>query len=106
MKVLTKCVNIENQEFVLIQDESNNEKFYGTIPYSELDENGVMKRELNGLQICISFESPSEAILERNRSIVANRLMKQFKEDGQDEMQCIISLMQHPEYLKFFKEVQ
>ena len=56
LKVITKKVIIEDEEFVLVEltrtDDGN--RFFGTIPYSELDEKGCMKRELNGFEMCIN----------------------------------------------------
>ena len=56
MEVLTKCVDFENEKFVLFKDKKaglpeyyKNGEYYGTIPYTELDENGKLKRRLNGL---------------------------------------------------------
>lgn len=69
MKVLTKNVNIENKEFVLVQSSDakyhnkreNNNTFYGLIPYDEIDEQGRMKRALNGFEMGIA-DSISETI--------------------------------------------
>ena len=68
MEVLTKCVVIENEKFVLIRDKKEglpecykNGEYYGTIPYTELDENGKLKRQLNGFEIGI--ENSAEAAL-------------------------------------------
>ena len=69
MKVLTKNVNIENKEFVLVQGSNakyhnkreNNDTFYGLIPYDEIDEQGRMKRALNGFEMGIA-DSISETI--------------------------------------------
>lgn len=69
MKVLTKNVNIENKEFVLVQGSDakyhnkreNNNTFYGLIPYDEIDEQGRMKRALNGFEMGIA-DSISETI--------------------------------------------
>ena len=60
LKVLTKCVNIRNEEFVMVEitRTDNGMKFIGTIPYSELDEHGRMKRELNGLEMCLADDIP------------------------------------------------
>lgn len=70
MKVLTKLVSIENEEFVLIQDTTKDGKeYFGTIPYSELDEKGCMKRALNGFEMCISFNNISEALDRRYDAI-------------------------------------
>ena len=48
MKVVVKRVVIENEEFALIKDTCERGVYYGTIPYSELDENGKLQRRLNG----------------------------------------------------------
>lgn len=69
MKVLTKNVCIENKEFVLVQSSDakyhnkreNNNTFYGLIPYDEIDEQGRMKRALNGFEMGIA-DSISETI--------------------------------------------
>lgn len=68
MEVLTKCVILDDEKFVLIKDKSEkltefykNGEFYGTIPYAELDENGKLKRRLNGFEIGI--ENSAEAAL-------------------------------------------
>ena len=69
MKVLTKNVNIENKEFILVQGSDakyhnkreNNNTFYGLIPYDEIDEQGRMKRALNGFEMGIA-DSISETI--------------------------------------------
>lgn len=65
MTVLANYVTIENEDFVLIGDITNGQKYYGTIPYSEIDKTENLKRELNGLDICISFLSAEEAIEKR-----------------------------------------
>lgn len=55
MKVITKLVSIKDEKFVLIKDtDKNYGDYYGTIPYSELDEKGRMTRALNGFEMCIA----------------------------------------------------
>lgn len=78
MKVLTKYVNLMGEEFVLISDSSEGKTFFGTIPYSELDSEGRMKRTLNGFEMCISFNSVAEALENRNNQIKVDR----FKAEG------------------------
>lgn len=84
MKVVVKKVVIENEEFVLIKDNSANGTYYGTIPYCELDEKGKLKRTLNGYDMAIvlldkcveSGESPlCAAIEERKRRIPLDRFI-------------------------------
>jgi len=69
MRVRTQKVNIESQNFVLIEDTQNGKHFFGTIPYTELDENGCMKRALNGFQMCVRDTIP-EAIACRKQSVI------------------------------------
>lgn len=71
MEVLTKCVILDDEKFVLIKDKSEkltefykNGEFYGTIPYAELDEHGKLKRQLNGFEIGIEA-SAGEALRSR-----------------------------------------
>lgn len=83
MKVITKTVTIEDKKFVLVQDQSEKLKgiadyqdgiYYGTIPYAELDEQGKLKRPLNGLEMCIQ-NTINEAIRQR----LIQEKLKQFK---------------------------
>lgn len=90
MKVITKCVNIENEEFVLILDEHEGRKYFGTIPYTELDENGKMKRALNGFEIAISFKSIADAIERRKENIKIERLVNAYMKEGLTREQAAI----------------
>lgn len=90
MKVVTKSVVIENEEFVLIKDtDKNYGEYYGTIPYTELDEEGKMKRELNGFEICVEH-TIAEALERRKSSIIRERLVKEYLAQGMDRMTAII----------------
>jgi hypothetical protein len=73
MKVITKRVTIEDQEFALVKGEYNGKTYCGTIPYSETDENGKLKRELNGHDMCISFMGIGDAILQRKNRIAVEK---------------------------------
>lgn len=84
MKVVIKKVVIENEEFVLIKDNFASGVYYGTIPYNELDENGKLKRTLNGYDMAIVLQdkcaednkSPiCAAIEERTRRIPIDRFI-------------------------------
>ena len=84
MEVITKCVVIENEKFVLIRDKKEglpecykNGEYYGTIPYAELDEHGKLKRQLNGFEIGIEA-SASEALRYRMLQI----RLKKFDEEN------------------------
>lgn len=84
IKVLTEYVLIEDEEFALITNEHEGRKFYGTIPYSEL-EGGKMKRPLNGFEMCISFEGIPQAIERREKHI----LIERFKKEGHTEEELL-----------------
>lgn len=84
MKVLTKNVLIEGEEFFLISDIHEGQKYYGTIPYSEV-ENGRLKRQLNGFEMCISFEGIPQAIERREKHI----LIERFKKEGHTEEELL-----------------
>lgn len=84
MEVITKCVVIENEKFVLIRDKKEglpecykNGEYYGTIPYEELDEHGKLKRQLNGFEIGIEA-SAGEALRYRMLRI----RLKKFDEEN------------------------
>ncbi len=94
MKVVVKRVVIENEEFALIKDTCERGVYYGTIPYSELDENGKLQRRLNGYDMAIVFldmcvirnESPlCAAIKERERRIPLDRYIA----EGHSEQEII-----------------
>ncbi len=98
MTVITKKVVIENEEFVLIKDNSANGVYYGTIPYSELDENGKLKRQLNGYDMAIVFETAAhvesamyKAIKERQRRIPLDR----FIAEGHTKEEIIQFILAH-----------
>lgn len=79
MKVLTKNVNLMGEEFVLISDKTADGKtYFATIPYSELDSEGRMKRALNGFEMCLSFNTVAEALENRTNQIKVDR----FKAEG------------------------
>ena len=99
MKVVVKKVVIENEEFVLVKDNSLYGVYYGTIPYCEFDENGKLKRQLNGhdmaivmLDKCVELgESPiSAAIVERERRIPIDRFIAEGHTE-QEIMQFILA---------------
>lgn len=104
MKVLTKCVSFENQEFVLIKDISpKGEVYYGTIPFTEIDERGHLKRVLNGFDMEISFNSISEALDNRRRSVVIKRLMEPFLSKGMDITEVFEELQKIDEYNALYR---
>ena len=94
MKVVTKYVNIENREFVLIKDKStdcNGEtyEYYGTIPYEEINEQGRLKRLLNGFDMCIA-DTANEAIVRRENDIKINNAIMSFLAQGYSKEDAIM----------------
>lgn len=90
MKVLTKHVLLEEEKFVLIMDEHEGQTYYGTIPYTELDETGRMKRPLNGFEMAISFDSIGDALNNRIRHIKQTRLFYKYLLEGMDREKASI----------------
>ena len=103
MKVVTSSVIIENEEFVLISDQHEGRTFYGTIPCSNLDKHGRMIEGLNGAQMCISWNSPGEAIENRGRSILLGRIIKRYTDAGLDMMEAFAAMQTNSEYRKLYE---
>ena len=73
MKVVTNEIILYGERIVLVREPkwgANNQ--YGTIPYSEIGENGKLKRKLNGIQMCVA-NSVVNAIERRKDQILASR---------------------------------
>lgn len=102
MKVITRSVVIEEQEFVLIENEQDGKKYWGTIPYTEIDENGRMKRTMNGLEMMISFRNAQDAFIRRRNDVILNRLIKKYETEGKTEDDAIIAATKDPEYKALF----
>lgn len=97
MKVITKYVNIESKEFYLVSDFTNDgRKYYATIPY-ENTRDGVIKG-MNGAQMCISFNSPAEAIENRIKDIKLNRLLDKYIAKGLDRKSAVMAMIEDPDY--------
>lgn len=89
MKVITKLVNIMDEEFALITDKHNDTKYYGTIPYSELDDNMCLVRQLNGHDMAISLESVEQAIYNRECQIKIDR----YKAEGHSKVEVMMFII-------------
>ena len=73
MKTVVKKVTIEGMDFALVREpEWGADHQYGTVPYSEVDENGRLKRVLNGLEMCVAA-TPEEAIERREDVLLARK---------------------------------
>ena len=103
MKVLTKSVLFEGQEFVLIQNSHEGRTYYGTIPCTELDSTGRLKRQLNGAEMQISWENPAVALENRRREVVITRLLNGLKSQGIEGMEAFKALQQCEEYQNLYK---
>lgn len=72
MKTVVKKVTIEGMDFALVREpEWGADHQYGTVPYSEVDEDGRLKRVLNGFEMCCAatvekaIESREDVLLAR-----------------------------------------
>lgn len=74
MKTVVKKVIIEGMDFALVREpEWGTDHQYGTVPYSEVDENGRLKRVLlNGFEMCVAA-TPEEAIERREDVLLAQK---------------------------------
>lgn len=79
MKVLTQHVVILDREFVLVSDYAPDldATYYGTISYDDIDADGKLARVLNGFDMCISFESISQALKNREQRILLDIFEKE-----------------------------
>ena len=60
-------------DFALVREPAWGEDHqYGTVPYSEVDENGCLKRVLNGFEMCCAA-SPEKAIEQREDVLLARK---------------------------------
>lgn len=73
METINKKVVIEGTDFALVREPAWGEDHqYGTIPYSEVDENGRIKRVLNGFEMCCAA-TPEKAIEQREDVLLARK---------------------------------
>jgi len=102
MKVLTKHVLFEDQEFVLVENYHEGKKYWGTIPYKELDREGRMRRELNGIEMRISFVSAADALNNRRIDVALSRLVEHFKSHGMDIYEALAAVVETEEYKQLY----
>lgn len=98
MKVITKCVMIEDQKFFLIEDQHEGRKFWGTIPYSEVGSDGRLLRVLNGIQMRISWEGAGDALNNRRIDVALGRMLEGFKAQGMDIYEAMAAMVATDEY--------
>ena len=92
MKVLSKVVNIENEKFALVSDIApDGRTYYGTISYSDMDSDYILKRTLDGFDMCISFESAEDAIKERGKNMKLLKYVAEKAEEGMSREEAVLS---------------
>ena len=94
MKTVVKKVIIEGMDFAIVKEPAWGETHqYGTVPYSEVDENGRLKRVLNGFEMCVAA-TPKEAI-ERREDVLLARKWKAEHPDATEiqEMNAIAEII-------------
>lgn len=92
MRVITVYLKIKDKSFVLVREPSWGDLKYGTIPHNELDENGRLKRPLNGFEMCAA-RNISEAIEKRELQIDVEKWMEEHTDaDEQERLEAIISI--------------
>lgn len=73
MKTIIKKLTLVGERFALVQETKwGKDHQYGTVPYSEVDENGRIKRVLNGFEMCVAA-TPEEAIERREDVLLARK---------------------------------
>lgn len=94
METITKKVTIEGMNFALVKEPAwGADHQYGTVPYSEVDEDGRLKRVLNGFEMCVAA-TPEEAI-ERREDVLLARKWKAEHPDATEieEMKAIADIV-------------
>lgn len=85
MKTIIKKLTLVGERFALVQETKwGKDHQYGTIPYSEIDENGNLKRELNGFEMCVAATS-KEAIESRRDSLLVRRWCEEHPSATEEE---------------------
>ena len=73
MKTIIKKLTLMGESFALVREpEWGADHQYGTVPYSEVDENGRLKRVLNGFEMCVAA-TPEEGIERREDVLLARK---------------------------------
>ena len=85
MKTIIKKLTLMGECFALVQDSKwGKDHQYGTIPYSEIDENGNLKRELNGFEMCVAATS-QKAIESRRDSLIVRKWCDEHPDATEEE---------------------
>lgn len=94
MKTIIKKLTLVGERFALVQNPGWGKGHqYGTIPYSEIDENGNLKRELNGFEMCVAATS-KEAIESREDVLLARKWKAEHPDATEiEEMNAIAEIV-------------
>lgn len=94
METINKKVTIEGMDFAIVKEPAWGETHqYGTIPYSEVDENGRIKRALNGFEMCCAA-SPEKAIEQREDVLLARKWKAEHPDATEvEEMNAIADIV-------------
>lgn len=94
MKTIIEKLTLEGERFVLIREPKWGEDHqYGTIPYSEIDEEGRLKRVLNGFGMCCA--ATVEKAIESREDILLARKWKAEHPDATEieELKAIADIV-------------
>ena len=81
MKTVIKKVAIEGMDFAIIREpEWGADHQYATVPYSEVDNTGRLKRTLNGFEMCCA--ATVEEAIERREDVLLARKWKAAHPDA------------------------
>lgn len=81
MTVLVNNFIVENEHYTLFTDSHKGLQYWGSIPHTEM-EKGKLKRKLNGLEMCISFDSFNDALKKRVEDVRIKKLLQFYKSQG------------------------
>lgn len=97
MKVVTKHLLLDGEDFAIVEGYTNGARiahYYGTINYKDIDENGKLRRPLNGHDMCIAADgcllgheraTVADAIEERRRRIEFDKKAEKYIKAGYPE---------------------
>nr|DAU98663.1 MAG TPA: hypothetical protein [Caudoviricetes sp.] len=85
MKTIIKKLTLVGERFALVQETKwGKDHQYGTIPYSEIDERGNLRRELNGFEMCVAATS-QKAIESRRDSLIVRKWCDEHPDATEEE---------------------
>lgn len=93
MRVLTKHVLIEGEDYMLFEDVSKTTgyRFFGTISYGDLEETEYgykAKREMCNAEMCVSFKNVAEALERRKHEVEERHFIEENHLDLDNAEDC------------------